>query len=161
MEYDRLVCISGIKYKLLFAMMMIIWGRASGQMEVSSLSPDKCGVDRFLTIEEKIEALLGCMMLEEKIGQMIQVRHFDDIADDDIRTEFIGSVIHTQGPTPGHGAAEWQARFTELQQEALSTRLGIPLLFAVDAIHGQNTYEGATIFPHNIGMGATGNPTLV
>ncbi|MBX2946872.1 MAG: glycoside hydrolase family 3 C-terminal domain-containing protein [Cyclobacteriaceae bacterium] len=112
-------------------------------------------------LEEKVEALLAQMTLDEKIGQMTQVRHFDDITVDDIRTKFIGSVIHTQGPLPGNTAAEWQAKFTELQQQALSTRVGIPLLFGVDAVHGQNTYEGATIFPHNIGLGATRNAGLV
>ena len=95
------------------------------------------------------------MTLEEKIGQMSQVRHFWDIDSGDVTKKFIGSVIHTDGPTPGADAAGWQARFRELQEEALATRLGIPLLFGVDAIHGQNTYDGATIFPHNIGMGAT------
>jgi beta-glucosidase len=113
------------------------------------------------TIEQKVEALLAKMTLEEKIGQMSQVRHFDDITAGDITTKFIGSVIHTQGPTPGEDAPGWQARFIALQKEALSTRLGIPLLFAVDAVHGQNTFEGATIFPHNIGMGATRNSKLV
>ncbi|PWL39180.1 glycosyl hydrolase family 3 [Flagellimonas aquimarina] len=115
-----------------------------------------------IIIEQKIDSLLALMTLEEKIGQMTQVRHFDDLSDDnDIATKFIGSVIHTQGPLPGNGAAEWQARFTRLQELALSTRLGIPLLFGVDAVHGQNTYEGATIFPHNIGLGATRNAALV
>ncbi len=114
-----------------------------------------------LIIEQKIDSLLALMTLEEKIGQMTQVRHFDDIEENDIATKFIGSVIHTQGPLPGNGAAEWQAKFTKLQELALSTRLGIPLLFGVDAVHGQNTYEGATIFPHNIGLGATRNAKLV
>lgn len=117
--------------------------------------------DTLATVEEKVEALLAEMTLEEKIGQMSQVRHFADIEDEDITAKFIGSVIHTQGPLPGSDAVGWQARFASLQQRALATRLGIPLLFAVDAIHGQNTYDGATIFPHNIGMGATGNPQLV
>jgi beta-glucosidase len=112
-------------------------------------------------IEHKVDSLLALMTLDEKIGQMTQVRHFDDISGDDISTKFIGSVIHTQGPTPGKDALDWQAKFTTLQKKALSTRLGIPLLFAVDAVHGQNTYEGATIFPHNIGLGATGNAKLV
>ncbi len=114
-----------------------------------------------IIIEQKIDSLLALMTLEEKIGQMTQVRHFDDIEENDIATKFIGSVIHTQGPLPGNGAAEWQAKFTKLQELALSTRLGIPLLFGVDAVHGQNTYEGATIFPHNIGLGATRNAKLV
>ena len=118
-------------------------------------------VDQDFTIEQKVDSLLALMTLEEKIGQMSQVRHFDDIIDNDITTKFIGSVIHTQGPSPGAGAAGWQERFIELQKKALATRLGIPLLFAVDAVHGQNTFEGATIFPHNIGMGATRNTKLV
>lgn len=118
-------------------------------------------VDQDFTLEQKVDSLLALMTLEEKIGQMSQVRHFDDIKDNDITTKFIGSVIHTQGPSPGTSAVDWQERFTELQKKALATRLGIPLLFAVDAVHGQNTFEGATIFPHNIGMGATRNAKLV
>ncbi len=114
-----------------------------------------------LMIEKKVDSLLAEMTLEEKIGQMSQVRHFDDITEDEIASKFIGSVIHTQGPLPGKDASEWQAKFRGLQNRALSTRLGIPLLFGVDAVHGQNTYEGATIFPHNIGLGASGNAELV
>lgn len=112
-------------------------------------------------IEQKIEGLLSQMTLEEKIGQMTQVRHFDDITLEDVKNKYIGSVIHTQGPLPGNDAKEWQAKFIEFQKQAISTRLGIPLLFGVDAVHGQNTYEGATIFPHNIGLGAAANKDLV
>lgn len=112
-------------------------------------------------IEQKVDALLKSMTLEEKIGQMTQVRHFWDISENDIATKLIGSVIHTQGVNPGETAEEWQQKFIKLQKEALSTRLGIPLLFGVDAVHGQNTFNGATIFPHNIGLGATGNEKLV
>lgn len=112
-------------------------------------------------IERQVDSLLALMTLEEKIGQMTQVRHFDDISDHEIATKYIGSVIHTQGPAPGTDATGWQKRFKSLQKTALSTRLGIPLLFGVDAIHGQNTFEGATIFPHNIGLGATQNASLV
>lgn len=112
-------------------------------------------------IEKKIDSLLERMTIDEMIGQMTQVRHFDDISGDDIKTKLIGSVIHTQGPLPGLTATEWQAKVTDLQKQALSTRLGIPLLFGVDAVHGQNTFEGATIFPHNIGLGASANPDLV
>ncbi|MFM8912238.1 MAG: glycoside hydrolase family 3 N-terminal domain-containing protein, partial [Flammeovirgaceae bacterium] len=113
------------------------------------------------SVEQKVESLLAQMTLEEKIGQMTQTRHFDDITIDDIKTKFIGSITHTQGPTPGNNAAEWQAKFVQLQWLALSTRLGIPMFFGVDAVHGQNTYAGATIFPHNIGLGAGRNPKLV
>ena len=118
-------------------------------------------MDQKAAIEIKVESLLSSMTLEEKIGQMSQVRHFDDVTEEEIVSKSIGSVIHTQGPLPGNNALEWQTKFNRLQKKALSTRLGIPLLFAVDAIHGQNTYEGATIFPHNIGFGAAGNSQLV
>ncbi len=114
-----------------------------------------------VAIEKKVDSLLALMTLEEKIGQMSQVRHFNDATQKEIASKFIGSVIHTEGPLPGKNAVEWQAKFAKFQKKALSTRLGIPLLFGVDAIHGQNTYEGATIFPHNIGLGATRNATLV
>ncbi|WP_026778154.1 glycoside hydrolase family 3 N-terminal domain-containing protein [Polaribacter sp. Hel_I_88] len=112
-------------------------------------------------IEQKIDSLLKLMTLEEKIGQMSQIRHFEENADVHVSEKFIGSIIHTEGPTPGKTALDWQKRFTALQKKALSSRLGIPLLFAVDAVHGQNTFEGATIFPHNIGLGATQNADLV
>ncbi|MDP4599891.1 MAG: glycoside hydrolase family 3 protein [Polaribacter sp.] len=118
-------------------------------------------VSNEILLEQKVEALLKQMTLDEKIGQMSQIRHFEENADAHILEKFIGSVIHTQGPTPGNSAKEWQKRFIELQKKALATRLGIPLLFGVDAVHGQNTFEGATIFPHNIGLGATNNEELV
>ncbi|MDD7914388.1 glycoside hydrolase family 3 protein [Polaribacter ponticola] len=112
-------------------------------------------------VEQKIDSLLKLMTLEEKIGQMTQIIHFEKSAEESVTSKFLGSIIHTQGPLPGETALEWQNKFIALQKKALSTRLGIPLLFAVDAVHGQNTYEGATIFPHNIGLGATRNEKLV
>ena len=112
-------------------------------------------------IEYKVDSLLSLMTLEEKIGQMSQVRHFDDLSQEGVISSEVGSIIHTQGPLPGSNAQEWQDMFRRLQEKALSTRLGIPLLFAVDAVHGQNTFPGATIFPHNIGLGAARNPKLV
>ncbi len=121
----------------------------------------KMNTSKETQIEQKIDSLLKLMTLEEKIGQMSQIRHFEENADVHVSEKFIGSIIHTEGPTPGKTALDWQKRFTALQKKALSSRLGIPLLFAVDAVHGQNTFEGATIFPHNIGLGATQNADLV
>jgi beta-glucosidase len=114
-----------------------------------------------IRIEHKIDSLLSALSLEEKIGQMTQVLHFDPLTAAKISAGHVGSVIHTQGPLPGQDAAGWQALFRSLQERALDSPNGIPLLFGVDAVHGQNTYEGATIFPHNIGLGAAGNPDLV
>ena len=145
-------------YKLLFS--ILIFGVFFYSNFSCKIAPKSIG-EHVSIIEQKVDSLLGLMTLDEKIGQMTQVRHFDDITDDDITSKFLGSVIHTQGPTPGNNAKEWQEKFIRLQKKALATRLGIPLLFAVDAVHGQNTYNGAIIFPHNIGMGATRNADLV
>ena len=106
-------------------------------------------------------ALLQEMTLDEKIGQMTQSVWHNNVSPEIIRDKTIGSIIHTQGPTPGPDAMDWINKFNEFQSRALETRLGIPLLIAVDAVHGQNTFEGAVIFPHNIGMAATRNMSLI
>ncbi len=111
--------------------------------------------------EERIEALIREMNLDEKIGQMTQSVWHNKVSPRIVRARNIGSIIHTEGPTPGDAATDWIRKFNEFQSEALNTRLGIPLLIGVDAIHGQNTFEGAVIFPHNIGMAATRNMALI
>jgi beta-glucosidase len=116
---------------------------------------------RYDTNEQAIEALIQEMNLDEKIGQMTQSIWHNGVSPKIIRQEGIGSIIHTEGPTPGARAMDWIDKFDEFQAEALKTRLGIPLLIGVDAIHGQNTFEGAVIFPHNIGMAATRNMDLI
>mgnify|MGYP000853761470 FL=1 len=139
-------------FKLLFlTLIFVVFFYSNSSCKTS---PKSSG-EHVSVINQKVDSLLGLMTLEEKIGQMTQVRHFDDITEDDITSKYLGSVIHTQGPTPGNNAKEWQTKFIKLQKKALTTRLGIPLLFAVDAVHGQNTFNGAIIFPHNIGLGAT------
>jgi beta-glucosidase len=111
--------------------------------------------------EARVEALLAEMSLDEKIGQMTMSIWHNNVSPAVIRDKTIGSVIHTEGPVPGEAPADWTARFNEFQGAALQTRLGIPLLIGVDAVHGQNTFEGAVIFPHNIGMAATRNMDLI
>lgn len=108
-----------------------------------------------------IEALLAEMTLDEKIGQMTQSVWHRSVTPEIIRDRNIGSIIHTEGATPGAKVSDWVEKFDEFQTQALETRLGIPLLIGVDAVHGQNTFEGAVIFPHNIGMGATRNYDLI
>lgn len=145
------------KLALLFAGLVFVSCKEAAVDDVSE--PIVTDAER---VEMKVDSLLSMMTLDEKIGQMTQVRHFWDLENDSlVTTKFIGSVIHTQGGVLGESPQEWQSRFIELQKRALETRLGIPLLFGVDAVHGQNTFNGATIFPHNIGMGATGNAELV
>jgi beta-glucosidase len=111
--------------------------------------------------DDRIAALIAEMTLDEKIGQMTQSVWHNGVTPEIIKDKAIGSIIHTEGPTPGKKAKDWQDNFDRFQAHALETRLGIPLLIAVDAVHGQNTFEGAVIFPHNIGMAATRNMPLI
>ncbi|QPC84706.1 glycoside hydrolase family 3 protein [Phototrophicus methaneseepsis] len=117
--------------------------------------------DATRTIEERIDSLLAQMTLDEKIGQMTQPEK-NSITPEDVTKYFIGSVLSGGGgnPTPNNGES-WAQMVKGFQKAALETRLGIPLLYGVDAVHGHNNVVGATIFPHNIGMGATRDADLV
>lgn len=114
-----------------------------------------------LPIEERVEDLLGRMTLEEKIGQMTQIEK-GSVSFDETAELFLGSVLSGGGgsPTPNTPQA-WLEMVHHYHEAALSTRLGIPLIYGIDAVHGHNNVYGATIFPHNIGLGATRNAELV
>ncbi len=106
---------------------------------------------------------LSQMTLDEKIGQMTQASHLALSADSDIADFALGSLLAGGGgaPSTGNTPQDWADMIDQYQSVALSSRLGIPIIFGVDAVHGHNNVYGATIFPHNIGLGATRNPALV
>ena len=110
-----------------------------------------------------VEALLGRMTLDEKIGQMTQADHATlKLHPEDVRELFLGSVLSGGDSLPDPNTASTWADVTDRYQRlAAETRLGIPLLYGVDAVHGHNGLRGAVIFPHNVGMGATRDPALV
>ncbi|HEX5838394.1 MAG TPA: glycoside hydrolase family 3 N-terminal domain-containing protein, partial [Anaerolineales bacterium] len=112
-------------------------------------------------VEARVEDLLKRMTLDEKIGQMTQVEK-NSIKPGDISGYYIGSILSGGGGSPGENTPQaWYAMVQGYQQEALATRLKIPLIYGVDAVHGHGNLLNATIFPHNIGLGATNNPDLV
>jgi beta-glucosidase len=107
---------------------------------------------------------LSKMTLAEKAGQMTQVANTYLKANSDIATYGLGSVLSGGGGGPngaGGTASQWKAMVDNFQSFALQSRLGIPLLYGVDAVHGNNNIAGAVIFPHNIGLGATRDAALV
>jgi beta-glucosidase len=114
-----------------------------------------------VNVTPDIEQLLERMTLLEKIGQMTQV-DVKSLHEAAVRELGIGSVLSGGGgnPTPNSPEA-WAEMVRRVQTEALESRLGIPVLYGVDAVHGHSNVRGATIFPHNVGLGATGDPDLV
>lgn len=118
--------------------------------------------DMSTSISQRVDMLLACMTLDEKIGQMTQVQK-NSIKPGDITKYFIGSILSGGGGSPsGNNTPEgWAQMVNGFQDEALATRLGIPIIYGVDAVHGHGNLYGATIFPHEIGLGASNDPELV
>lgn len=113
-------------------------------------------------INVRIEDLMKRMTLAEKIGQMTQIERSNASADV-MKNYFIGSVLSGGGsvPAPNAPVETWVNMVNEFQRGALSTRLGIPMIYGIDAVHGHNNVYKATIFPHNVGLGVTRDPQLV
>jgi beta-glucosidase len=119
--------------------------------------------DRKQSVPARVADLLSRMTLAEKVGQMTQAER-GAVTDDPSRITAwnLGAVLSGGGSTPTpNTAAAWADMVDRFQQAALNTRLHIPLLYGVDSVHGHGNLFGATVFPHNIGLGATRDPGLV
>jgi beta-glucosidase len=116
-----------------------------------------------LSVAQRVEDLLSRMTLEEKVGQMTQAERAQVYDDETPITAYgLGSILSGGGSTPAQNhPAAWADMVDRFQRAALATRLHIPLLYGIDAVHGDANMLGATVFPHNIGLGASRNPALV
>jgi beta-glucosidase len=115
------------------------------------------------SFDPQAKALLAKMTLDEKIGQMTQPDQ-ENVKDlSDVETYFVGSVLSggNSDPKEGNSLQNWTDMYERIQQHTRKTRLQIPLLYGVDAVHGHNNVLGAVVFPHEIGLGCTRNPALV
>ncbi|HEX5014024.1 MAG TPA: glycoside hydrolase family 3 protein [Candidatus Limnocylindrales bacterium] len=118
-------------------------------------------LDPTAATDDRVAALLAEMTLAEKIGQMTLVEK-GSIDAGGVRDAVVGGVLSGGGGSPPDNTpAGWHEMVAAYQSAASETRLGIPILYGVDAVHGHNNVIGATIFPHNIGLGAVGDPALV
>ncbi|MCK9171116.1 MAG: glycoside hydrolase family 3 C-terminal domain-containing protein [Treponema sp.] len=116
--------------------------------------------DASLPVEERVSILVQQMTLDEKIGQMTQIAK-DSASPDLVSSKFLGSILSGGGGSPRmNTTGEWRKMVDAYQKAALSTRLGIPVLYGTDSVHGHNNLHDATIFPHNIGLGASGDADL-
>lgn len=116
-----------------------------------------------LPVTTRVADLLARMTLAEKVGQMTQTERYKVYNDATlITTGNLGSILSGGGSTPTQNTpTAWADMVDRFQKAALATRLHIPLLYGIDAVHGDGNMYGATVFPHNIGLGATRDPNLV
>ena len=110
--------------------------------------------DASLPPASRAAALLAEMTLDEKIGQMTQLEQ-GSVDPQGVADLLLGSVLSGGGGSPAQNdAGGWYRMVQAYQDAALGTRLGIPILYGVDAVHGHNNVVGATIFPQQVGLGA-------
>jgi beta-glucosidase len=130
-------------------------------------SDDQSPLSNSNEAEQAARALLTTLTLEQKVGQMIQgeIAH---VTPDDLRKYGLGSVLNGGGSFPGGeknaSIDDWLALADAFYQASIDTTegsAGIPVIWGTDAVHGHNNVVGATLFPHNIGLGAAGDPALV
>jgi beta-glucosidase len=109
----------------------------------------------------RVNDLLKRMSLDDKLGQMTQAERLA-ATPADLAQYRLGSLLSGGGSAPSPNNAEsWANMYDSYQRAAVGTPLGIPMIYGVDAVHGHNNVWGATVFPHNIGLGATRDPALV
>ena len=119
------------------------------------------------SVEQRVTTLINQMTVEEKVGQIIQA-DIGSVTPDQVREYHLGSVLNGGNSAPDDNnrttASAWVALADEFwlaSTDKTDGRTAVPALWGTDAVHGHNNIIGATIFPHNIGLGATHNPSLM
>jgi beta-glucosidase len=118
-------------------------------------------------LEAHVASLLSQMTLEQKVGQMVQAE-IQNVTPSDVRRYHLGSVLNGGGSYPdgsrAASVAAWVAladAFYDASMDTSTNGIAIPIIWGADAVHGHNNVRGATLFPHNIGLGATRDPDLI
>ncbi|MDQ7803832.1 glycoside hydrolase family 3 N-terminal domain-containing protein [Amycolatopsis sp. A133] len=112
-------------------------------------------------VSERVKDLMARMTLDDKVGQMTQGERGAATPAQSAAAR-LGSILSGGGSTPTPNTpAGWADMIDAYQKAATSTGLGIPIIYGSDTVHGHNNVHGATVFPHNIGLGAANDPRLV
>ena len=139
---------------------------ASATVSVLSSTWPSLSSDVSENVESTVASILSSMTIAEKVGQMVQAE-ISNVTPNQARDWNLGSVLNGGGTWPNgqySTVADWVAladSFYEASTDTSDGGVGIPLIWGTDAVHGHNNVVGATIFPHNIGLGATNNPQLM
>lgn len=137
------------------------------RQELEVIPEDAIYKDASYSVEERVADLMSYMTIEEKASQMVMAERnvsAGGISSSDLKKHPLGSVLSGGGSSPatGNSSKAWADMINKYQKAAVEdTRLGIPILYGVDAVHGNSNVYGVTIFPHNVGLGATGDLELV
>jgi beta-glucosidase len=162
---DLVIMPSRLAVSVAFTTLLLVpvTGAASARVPEQTASDSPLYLDASQPRDRRVEDLLARMTLEEKIGQMTQAERgsvFDDPSQ--IAQLRLGSVLSGGGSTPPNNTPEaWVDMVNTFQEQALSTRLGVPLIYGIDAVHGHGNVVGATVFPHNIGLGSSRDARLI
>ena len=138
----------------------------SGRKQLEIIPDDAVYKDSSYSVGDRVKDLMTYMTIEEKAAQMVMAERNTDaggIGADDLKNYPLGSVLSGGGsaPSDGNTTEAWAKMINEYQKSAVNdTRLGIPVLYGVDAVHGNSNVYGVTIYPHNVGIGATGDLEL-
>ena len=121
------------------------------------------GQRALLAHEKEVEALVAQMTLDEKVGQMTQPDQMFLATPADVANYHLGSLLSggDSDPKKSNSFADWREMVDGYHAQTAQSRLKIPLLYGVDAVHGHNNVVGAVVFPHNVGLGATRDAKLV
>jgi len=134
-------------------------------LSTSALRPSTSASKRkpLSAYDAQVLELMAKMTLDEKVGQMTEADASALKDPGDVGKYHLGSVLNggDSDPDAGNSLQAWTDMVDRFQREAIKTRLGIPLIYGVDAVHGHNNVLGAVIFPHNIGLGCARDPKLV
>lgn len=158
-----------IKRLALFVIGVAAWGVFSGGNALAQTTwpAITSAIPKDSSMEAQIASIVANMTLEEKIGQMTQPE-IASVTPQDVITYHLGSVLNGGGSWPNtnkHAAiSDWVAKADSYWLASMDTTDGkaaIPIIWGTDAVHGHNNVDKATIFPHNIGLGAAGDPNLI
>jgi len=146
--------------------------KANAEQTVNNTVPDFWPEITFSTenseaVEEKVDAILATMTLEQKVAQTIQPE-IRDVTLEDMRTYGFGSYLNGGGAFPNNDKhatpQDWIAIADAMYQASIDDSVDgstIPTMWGTDAVHGHNNVIGATLFPHNIGLGAMNDPAII
>jgi len=126
----------------------------------------RSAIGKDAALEQRVRDIVGKMTLAQKVGQMTQPE-IKSATPEDVKRYYLGSVLNGGGSWPNGNkhakAAEWLALAQRYHEASMATDMAVkvPVVWGTDAVHGHNNVFGATLFPHNIGLGAARNPKLM